>query len=281
MLDVVQAINRNNAALPTIWARHEFNADIAERAGDKPQYVNGTGILLYRRPMGFQLVGTKDIAGEAFQVGSTPENYWLTLRPPSRPSEMFFGEHRHAGKPCVRQVPIQPNLVMEVLGVGTFNTDFTKSPAPVMRFNPDARQYMFVWVSPAGGPGQGPGRFAAQREVWYDMTTKLPARVILFDPDGRPVLRALLSDHQPVDPSTGDEDAEQPAAPVPEANWPRVARQYSLFFPDTGSRLQFRLTDVRLCNRGVPCRRGIVFPGTTPQDAGVDKVTKLDELCND
>ncbi|HEX8914031.1 MAG TPA: hypothetical protein VF796_16910, partial [Humisphaera sp.] len=277
MLDVVQAINRNNEALPTIWARHDFAAWVAEKPGDDPQYVNGTGILLYRRPMGFQLVGNKDLQGEVFQVGSTAENYWLTMRVPQRPSEMFFGEHRHAGKPCVRQVPIQPNLVTEVLGIGTFNTDFSRPPMPVMRFNPDAKQYMFVWVSPVGGAGAGPARFAAQREVWYDMRTKLPTRVILFDPDGRPVLRALLSDHRPVDPSTGDEDADPAAAPVHEARWPRVAHGYSLFFPDTGSKLQFTLTEVRLCNRGVPCRRGIVFPGTTPRDAGVDKVTKLDE----
>jgi len=43
-----------------------------------------------------------------------------------------------------------------------------------------------------------PDRYVAQKEVWYDRKTKLPIKVLLFDPNGRVVLRADLSKHKPV-----------------------------------------------------------------------------------
>ena len=268
-ITVVQAINQNNQPLPTLWSSHYYEATIVDPKTKRSTFVNGTGALLYRRPLGFRLVGKKDVIGDVFEVGSTDERYWMKAAEPD-PARLWYGEHKNAGKPCVEQIPIQPNLVMEVLGVGLIDTDLTKFPAPVMRFNPDADAYMFVWVAPAGGPGAGPRRLAAQREVWYDRATKLPKLVVLFDADGRPVLRANLGKHRAVE-----------VADTPQDRWPRVATDYRLYFPDGGSRMAFTLDEVELDRRGVPSRRGIVFPGSTPQDAGVREVIKLDKNCTD
>lgn len=268
MITVVQDINKNNQQVPTLWSTHYYEAKVVDPKTGKSNFVNGNGALLYRAPMGFRLVGKKDLVGDVFEVGSTDEYYWLKLVPEA--DRMWFGEHRHAGKPCVEQVPIQPNLVMEVLGIGTIGTDFTQMPTPVMRFNPDADAYMMVWVATAGGAGAGPQRLAAQREVWYDRQTKLPKLVILFDRDGRPVLRANLAAHRPVE-----------VAGQPPESWPKVATDYRLYFPETQSTMSIRLEEVKLDNKGVPARRGIVFPGATPDEAGVREVIKLDQNCKD
>ncbi|MDB5297458.1 MAG: hypothetical protein JWO31_3441 [Phycisphaerales bacterium] len=275
---VAADIDANNQQLPTIWASHYYEATIVDPTTKKSSFVNGTGALLYRRPLGFRLVGKKDVVGDVFEVGSTADHYWLKLVPDR--DTLWFGEHKYAGRPCVQQIPIQPNLVLEVLGVGLVGTDLMAAPAPVMRFNPDADAYMMVWVSPAGGPaaggggggtvGTGPARLAAQREVWYDRATKLPKLVVLFDPDGRPVLRANLDKHKPVE-----------VAGVPADRWPRLATEYKLYFPDTGSKMAFTLDEVALDRKGVPSRRGIVFPGATPDEAGVREVVKLDKNCTD
>lgn len=267
LVEVVQAINRNVEPLPTVWARHYYEATIVNPDTGNATFVNGDGVLLYRRPMGFRLVGKK-LTETAFEVGSTDEFYWLQVGGDTE--RLWFGEHRFVGRPCVEQVPIQPNLVMEVLGIGLIGTDFTQFPAPVMRFNPDADAYMFLWVAPAGGPGAGPQRLVAQREIWYDRQTKLPELVILFDADGRPVLRATLSGHRPVE-----------VEDLPRERWPVLATDYRLYFPDTRSRISFTLEEVLLENRGVPTRRGIVFPGATPEEAGVREVIKLDRNCTD
>lgn len=261
MSEVVRQINANNAALPTLWAQHYYEVNLVD---DKKQshFVNGEGVLLYRRPMGMQLVGNKSLAGRVFELGSNEQRYWLKLVP--EVNTMWWGDYANLGKPCVRQVPIQPNMVFEVLGVSTFNTDFTAAPAPVMRYNPDSDAYMFVWIVPASDPP----RFVAQKEIWYDRKTKLPRLVLLFDANGKPVLRAYLTKHRQVE-----------VEDQPKERWPFVATDYRLYFPENGSKMSFTLSDMVLCHKGIPCRRGIDFPGTTPDAAQVDKVVQLDEGC--
>src|SRR5687768_16457363 len=60
MSEVVAEINANNAALPTLWARHVFEANIADDRGRK-HFVNGDGTLVYSSPRGMRLVGNKDV----------------------------------------------------------------------------------------------------------------------------------------------------------------------------------------------------------------------------
>lgn len=270
LAQVVQEINANNLRLPTLWARvNYFEATIVDEKG-KGHFVNGDGVILYRseqaeRGRGMQVVGNKAF-GQIFEIGSTEERYWLKVAEPL--DTMWYGSYEHLGKPCVQKVPIQPALVAEVLGIGTFGTDFTQFPAPVMRFNPDAHAYMFVWVVPQASPS----RLAAQKEIWYDRVTKRPTMVILFDENGRVQLRAHLSRHQQVD--VEDEN-------LPAERRPWVATMYRLYFPENGSKMNFDLSEVRLSRRGVPDRRGIVFPGATPDDAGVAKVIQLDKDCVD
>lgn len=260
MAAVAEKINKNNEDIPTVWATHYFEADIHEENNGKTHFANGNGVLMYKRGAGFRLVGTKEGYGTVFEAGSDSERYWLKLGKET----MYFGEHRHLGKPCVQSIPIQPNLVMEVLGVGMIDTNFLQMPAPVMRFNPDADCYMFVWVAPVGGKGAGAPRLAAQKEIWYDRKTYLPRQVMLFDANGRVLLRAILANHKAV----GENDGQ-------------IATTYSLFFPDTRSKMSIEIKDLRLENKGIPTRRGIAFPGSQPSEAEVNKVIKLDANCTD
>jgi hypothetical protein len=257
MAEVVAEINANNSALPELWARHYFEANIVDDRG-RATFANGDGVLLYKAPLGMRFVGEKPGVGRIFTIGSTEERYWLTLSPPNDASRMWWGWYRNLGKPCVdmRAVPVRPDQVLQVLGVSTIPTNFIEPPAPVMRFNNDADSYMFVWQVPAGD------RWAAQKEIWYDRQTKLPRRVFLFDEHGRVVLRAKLSQHTPVE-----------VPDVPRERWPRVARRYELYFPDTGSTMEFELDEV------LPGKRGtrIAFP----ERENVSETIQLDKDCVD
>lgn len=259
MAEVVAEINANNSALPTLWARHYFEANIVDEK-KQPHFVNGEGVLLYKGPHGMRLVGTKAAAGTIFEIGSTDDRYWFTLVPER--NTMWWGWYKNIGKPCVdpRMIPIRPDLVLEVLGVGTINTNFMEPPAPVMRFNNVMRAYMFVWSVPVGD------RWAAQKEIWYDQETKLPRIVVLFDENGREVLRAKLAKHAPVE-----------VEGMPQEKWPKVARHYELVFPDSGSTMSLDLDEVEMERKGVPTRRGIAFP----QTPNVDAVIQLDKNCVD
>jgi hypothetical protein len=121
-----------------------------------------------------------------------------------------------------------------------------------MRFNNDARAYMLVWNRPLTI------RWAAEKEVWYDLETKLPRLINLFDANGRIILRAYLADHQDV-PETGG----------------KIATRYDLFFPENKSRMSFRLTEVRPYIQQKRIR--IPNPGSFafPEEPGVRKQIEI------
>ena len=260
---VVSEINRNNSKVPTLWARQSFEATIVDREKGRKNEVVGDGALLYKRPRGFLLKGVRP-GMTLFEMGSTEDRYWLTLVPET--DAMWWGKYEHLYKPCAQEslarlMPIRPDLVLEVLGVGTIDTNFDQPPVPTMRFNNDrGGSYMFVWNAKL------PGRWWAQREVWYDRETLLPTLVVLFDVNGRVAVRAFLSEHQPVKVPN-----------LPEAEWPRVATHYRLFFPETATTMTVTLSDVTLDKNGIPSRRGLRFPDL--DKPGVANVIQIDEGC--
>ncbi len=254
MAQVVERINRNNRPIVSLWARQSFEARLFDEKGES-HFVNGDGSLVFRKPRELKLTGTKPFV-KIFEIGSTAERYWLEI--PEQLDTMWWGWYRNVGKPCVRTVPVRPDLMIDVLGVGEIDPDFNHQPAPVMRFNPDADAYMFLWTV------HEPDRWIAQKEVWYDRKTLHPQLVLLFDPNGRVVLRAYLSKFEPVE-----------VAEAPRAQWPTVATNYRLFFPDSGSTMTFQLKDVRLSYKGAPRPGSIRFP----VEPGVSKVIQVDEDC--
>lgn len=256
---LVEQINRNNAQLNTLWIEHDYDAKLIDEKG-KRTTIWGDGYLLYRSPQ--DLLFTGDLpTGRAFELGSNGWRYWMRV-PASQVSTMWWGEYQHLGKPCVQEMPIRPDLILAVLAVSTIPTDFTKLPAPVLRFNHDRDAYMITWVT------RGPSRLIASKEVWYDRKTLNPINVLLFDDDGRVLLRAYLTKHAPF-------EIDQ----VSKAQWPVVAREYNLFFPPSGSSMKI---DVRRVMKQM--RKGrAVSPNDAafefPDPPGVSKVIQLDENC--
>ena len=258
MARVVEDVNRNNQAVPTLWASLGYKATVVD-AKKRDHAVSGSGVLLYRTPGQMRLIGVKEFVGSVFEVGSTADRYWLLLKPDV--DTMWWGHHRNAGKPCVTEdLPIPPNLLVEVLGVGTIDTNFNTLPAPVMRVDHERHKYVFVWNA------RLPDRWAATREVWYDIQTKLPERVMLYDVNGRVVVLADLKNHKPVE-----------VKDAPRESWPTVANDFFLYFPDNGTRMELNLREVMLDKRGSPSRRGIDFPD--PAKAGVGNVIQVDAAC--
>lgn len=259
MATVVAKINQNNRAIPTLWSRHSFEADIVDENG-RSEFVNGDGVLMYRRPYEVWLNGDKPVVGRVFEVGATEDEYWLLV--PQQLRTMWWGRFEHLGKPCVKEIPIRPDLLLEVLGISEFDTNFLQQPAPVMRFNNDRDAYMFVWVY------EGTDRLIAQKEIWYSRESMLPVLVLLFDNDGRIILRAYLSDHRPIR-----------VANQPQEQWPRVATAYELLFPDSQSRMTIRLQDPVLTRNGRP-RAGSIRRPEQP-NIPQQNVIQVDENCRD
>jgi len=251
---LVPEINSNVEPLPTLWAKGDFTADVVDH--DHHTKVSGTAYLMHARPQQMLFIGKADVLGEVFRMGCGPDKYWVTVRGDT--DTCWWGTYAYLDRVDERSIPVRPDLVEAVLGLDAIDPVLNRPPCPVMRFNNDQRAYMIVWSE------QLPDRWVAQKEIWYDLDTKLPRLVNLFDVNGRVVLSAYLSDHKPVDMGT---TSTQPS------DAPKVATNYQLFFPDSGSWLRLHLTDLRLSSKGHPNAQNFAFD---PDTAGVKHIINLD-----
>jgi hypothetical protein len=251
MAQVVSAINANNEKIPTLWATLNYSVTINDK-GSVHSVSSDDGVLLYSHPGSFRLVGKKEFVGNVFDIGSNDQQYWLEVIPGT--NAMWWGTYADLARvnSADLPIPIRPDLVMEVLGVGTINTDFNVPPVPAMRYDGVADAYVFVFNIKA------PDRWLAEKEVWYDRVSLRPRRVILYDANGRPVLVADLS------------LTLQKRVPIPDEtntnNWPLVPGDYKLFFPDSGSRMEFSLKDVRLNKGKIPNATSFQIPDVSGTD---------------
>jgi len=248
MSKVVQDINANNARVTTLRAAHSFDATIVDDKG-KSHSFSGDGYLLFTKPENLLLTAKKLIP--LFEIGANDDRYWFTAFP-DEVSTQWWGDKQKLTDAAARQIPIRPDLILEVLGVSEVDTNFLQPPVPVMRFNNDQDAYMVVWNRPLRT------HWAAEKEIWYDRKTKLPKLILLFDANGRIILRAYLADHKPI-PETGGQ----------------IATRYDLLFPDTKSRMTFRITDVQPYINQKKVR--IPNPGSFafPEDPGVRKQIEI------
>lgn len=256
--ELVTDINANVEPLPTLWAKGDFEATIVDH-GHKTN-VSGAAYLMHARPQKMLFIGRADVVGEVFRMGSNAEQYWLTVK--GDVDTCWWGTYANMDRVDEDALPVRPDLVEAVLGLEPLDTDFTRQPCPVMRFNNDAHAYMIVWMV------KGPDRWLSQKEIWYDLDTKLPRLVNLFDANGRVVLSAYLSEHKPVQMGS---DSTQPKS------GPLFATRYRLFFPDSGSELQLHLTDLQLESRGHPNAANFAFD---PDRVDVKHIIDLDQSAH-
>ena len=257
---VVRRINGLAGRVPSLWTQLDYTASFVDPRHQRTD-ASGDGTLLYRRPASLLLTGDKDIAGQVFQLGCDGDQFWVKVRTAADSADYYWGHLSNLGKPGCQPVPVRPDGVAQVLGVGLLQTNLLEQPTPVMRFDDQQDAYVFDFN------GRRPDRWVTEKEVWYDRLTAYPKRVLLYDDAGRVVLRAELSRHEPFG--------------APGDGRPVVARHYDLTFPDTGSTMSLDLNDPELTHRF----RKLVFPNAASFDRDNyppdehDRVVQVDAGC--
>jgi hypothetical protein len=247
---VIERINQRNARIDSLWAEGDFSAKIVDpKTREVTTPPSGNVILLYQPKHNLRLRG-KVLTEVAFDIGSNDDRYWLTI--PYKTDTMWWGFHRLIGQKAPSQLPVRPDLIAEVLSVGAIEKDLLKEPVPTMRFNNDQCAYMFTWQVRMSD------RWVVQKEVWYDRETFLPRLVLLFDANGRIVLRAYPT--RPVQVEGYD-------PPV------KVASRYAMYFPETGSSFYIDLKTLQRKNNSAPSPASFRFP----ENPEVSKVIQIDE----
>ena len=260
---VIQDINRNSSRIPTLWTTLDFTASIIDPQKHTTTAVSGDGILMYTRPNSLLVTCDKDVAGQVFQLGSNNDQFWVKIRSSGDAFNYWWGHYANLGKPGCREIPIRPDLVLEVLGVGMYRTNFLQMPVPVMRFDNSADAYIFDINQPVGD------RWETQEEIWYDRKTRMPIKVLLYEIDGRVALKADLSKPAPV-VSDG----------IPREQSPQIASHFELFFPDTGTKMSFDFQNDPELQKNV---RGRLLPSPgnfkRPEKGTGDNEIQIDKDC--
>jgi hypothetical protein len=229
--EVVGRINRNNARIPTLWAREHFEGTFVDREKNKTTRVDGYGNLLYTEANEIYLTAKNEFT-DLFQMGSDAQRFWFW----DKQNKVFWwGDYLDMSQARSADVPVRPDMVIEILGIRPIDPSLLEEPAPTMRFNVIGDAYMIDWQSRSGD------HWVVWKEIWYDRRTLLPEKVLLFDGDGHVVVWALLGDYRPV---------EIPGAAKDQ--WPTMAGGFQLFFPYTGSTIAFTLSDMSLSYKGHP-----------------------------
>ena len=257
LAELIERINSANAQIRSLYLESEggagFEANLRESRQQSARFVNGDIVAIYLAPDKLRLKGKKAGAGDVFDLGSNGERFWLHL-----PTEklLYTGSFDGLDPEAARQLPVRPDLVLEVLGIVPLESDLLKTPAPMLRVNPDSDVYMLTYAEPVDGP---PPRWSIVKEVWYDRQTLLPKLVVLFDAHGDPVLRAYLSQHKQIG-----------------QDGPLLASRYDLYFPETGSNMWFRFQELHPRN---PRNRRFPNEGSfnPPDPTAVPEVVDLDQ----
>lgn len=182
---VIEVVNRNNSQI------HSFSTTNAELSSpDMPVALRGTGIA-FERPKRLRVRAGTLVTGPELDLGSNDELFWIWLRRSPRQTLYFCRHDRFATSPIRRMIPIDPDWLIEALGIAEFDP---------------ALPHQGPFVQKGGGL-----EIRTIRETADGPTTKVtvvhPVKgqilgQYLFDPRGQLVASSIIHEHR-YDPVTG------------------------------------------------------------------------------
>jgi hypothetical protein len=270
--EVVRALSQGAAPVRSVWARHDFSVVALDERG-RERRLDGDGVLMLRKSAGgvagvtgmtgvgvagvgvggvgvteLKLTGSKDVAGPVFDLGVNRERSWLTFF--GDIDQMVWLSNGAEIETRSGEVPIRPDMVPEVLGLGDWRTDLAAFPSPVMTYDAKLDQYVLTLIEPS----RDGATLTTRRQVWVDRASLQIRRIVLFGPDSRPAAVSELTEWKPLAGTSG-----------------LVPHDVVVSFPQSKANLRLRLRDVRASRNGLPSDLSFRFP-TKP---GVSKVVEL------
>lgn len=149
-------------------------------------------VLLYRKPRNLYLRMEHTLGG-MIEAGSNSREFWVWER--AKENRYYWGEHQWLTNDAEIDLPVRPDVLLDVLGVGDLPTDTTGSQGPVLWVCENGYQLVFLDYD-----DQGQGYISKVMEIGR-REPYLVQKILYFHPDGRPVMQVLLSDYRLVEGS--------------------------------------------------------------------------------
>jgi hypothetical protein len=110
---VIEAVNRNNGQIQS------FTANQASLSS--PGAPTLRAVIAFQRPLSFRLHATYGLTGAELDLGSNDTLFWFWIRRSDPPAVYFCRHDQFATSPARQMVPIQPDWLIDALGVSTFD----------------------------------------------------------------------------------------------------------------------------------------------------------------
>ena len=185
--EVIARVNRNAAGMDFVF-RGGVTAAGEYRHGDKLESFELHGPLLYRRPKNLYL--KLEHVGGTLEAGSNEDEFWLWEKFQS--PRYSWGRHDRMVGDFDADLPLRPDLLAEVLGLGDLSAD-TKGPlGPAMWVGSHSYELIFLDRDESG-------RTRLSKAIDVDRHEPfLVKSLVYFRHDGRPVVQVGLDDYGPI-----------------------------------------------------------------------------------
>jgi hypothetical protein len=177
--EIIGRVNENIAKI------HSWRSDNVHISGGTMMPIRVGAQIAVEAPRNFRLnAGTT--FGEEADFGSNDEQFWFWVKRSEMPY-VFLASHEQMGQSeILRQIPFQPDWLMEVLGVvplkeEEFTLSFDDTAERTARLKSER-------LSPSGQP--------VQRVIRVDTRYGLIREQSLYDSSGRLIAKAYLNDHR-------------------------------------------------------------------------------------
>jgi hypothetical protein len=197
MPEVIARVNENNRKMDFLLRVGGVSASGRWRRGRDPSgqstSFDMTGAMFYRKPRCLFLKLTHTFGGE-IQVGSNDHQFWVWER--GKDKRYWWGEHQWMKGGSEADLPIRPDVLLDVLGLGELPAETSGPGGPVFWVREAGYQLIFLERDEFG-------QSHISKVVEIDRRPPFLVRSITyFDPDGRPVMSVDLSEYKQVEDST-------------------------------------------------------------------------------
>jgi hypothetical protein len=188
MSAVIGRVNQNAAAADFLLKGGGLTATGEFERGDHLESFELHGALLFSRPKNLYL--KLEHVGGTIEAGSNEQEFWFWER--LQVPRYTWGRHDSAGLDLEADIPLRPDLLAEVLGLGDLPSD-TKGPnGPAFWVGTDFYELVFL-------DRDSTGQVYVTKTIDIDRFEPFLVRsLVYFSPDGRPIIQAKLDEYQPV-----------------------------------------------------------------------------------
>ncbi|HSW44132.1 MAG TPA: hypothetical protein VLM89_01005 [Phycisphaerae bacterium] len=227
---VIGRVNRNAAAMDFLLKAGGVSATGEFERDDRRASFQLHGTLLFQRPRNLYL--KLEHVGGTIEAGSNEEEFWYWEK--FEPSRYLWGRHEQMANGFEADIPLRPDLLAEVLGLGGLPTDTKGRDGPALWVGSDFYELVFDHLDPTD-------QKCLTKVIDIDRREPFLVRsLVYFGAGGLPVVQARLDDYQ----SIGDSGVLAPRQIridwLPDRGWVELSFTTMQRFDNPAARSRFR-----------------------------------------